>query len=124
MQNIKTMNIFNVIYESNRDLLQRFKEEKISSKYLKNEDVFRVFLGKPRQSRAITVANGLLIVHYNPKNYKIYGFTVPYVKEFMKYCQQFDKYKDIASEFKEKRDSNFLAEPVANAGMATLSFAC
>lgn len=118
------MNIFRLIYESNRDLLQRFKEESVSSKYFEKEDVFRVFIGESSDSRAITIANGLLIIHYNPENYKIYGFTVPFVKEFVQYCKQYGYNKDIEVNIGEKKGSRYFAEPVANAGMTSLSFAC
>lgn len=116
------MNIYHSVYESNRDLLTRVKKEKIFAKYLKKEDVFLVNFGKPKTSFSITLPDGLIIIHYDPKNYKITGFTVPYLKEFLDSCKQLAQNEELEKNF-EKHDYKPLAEPVANVGMTGLSFA-
>lgn len=110
------MTIAHKIYDSNRNILQRFKKEKVDSEYLKREDVMHVFLGKPRISDSITVANGLITIHYSPTTYKIYGFTVPYVREFVNTFSRLLKDHERV----ERKPQN-LAEPVANMGMSSLS---
>lgn len=117
------MNVPKKVYESNRDLLLRVKKEKVTVNYFKREDVFRLFIGKSKNSLGLTIGNGLLTVHYDPKTYKIYGFTVPYVKEFIMFCEYFESQKYQIENQITKKDPKLLVDPIANAGMASLSVA-
>lgn len=117
------MNLRQQLYESNSDLRQRFKKEKISSKYLRKEDVMLITIGKPKASYSLTIADGLLDVHYNPTNYKINGFTVLYVKEFIGCFEQLSNSNKNVEKEAEKANYKPLVEPIANLGMTSLSFA-
>lgn len=118
------MTITKQIYEKNRDLLLRVKNEKVTASYFKREDVFRIFFGKPKNSLGITIANGLLTIHYDPKDYRIYGFTIPYMKEFILFCDYFDGRKDKLEYKMTQENPKKLIDPIANAGLTGLSFAC
>jgi len=119
------MNLYKQIYDTNINLLKRVDNDKIKIKYL-SEDVLLVSLGVPlRYSDSIEIGDGLLVIHYNPNNYKITGFTVPYVKEFIKTSLAMKTAVDLAKQKREKliEEEKIKPQTVASAGMYGLSCA-
>ncbi len=113
------MNIYKQIYDTNINLLKRVDKDKIKIKYL-SEDVLLVSLGVlNRYSDSIEIGDGLLVIHYNPKNYKITGFTVPYVKEFI----ETNLIMRTAIEQEKQKKEQPTPQTVASAGMYGLSCA-
>lgn len=115
------MNIYKKIYKTNINLLKKIDEGEVKVKYLP-EDVLLISLPVPaRYSDSIEIADGLLIIHYNPNNYKITGFTVPYVKEFIQLSLTMQEAKQKS--IKKKKKHVVKPQTIASAGMYGLSFA-
>lgn len=115
------MNIYSKILKENKDLLQRIDNRKVNSKYLSNEDVFLYTLEDMKLSDSIEIAKGLIVVHYNPDNLKIVGFTVPYVREFLKTFKEFEK-KEVIQKA-SKSEFNLPPIRVASAAQVGLAYA-
>src|SRR3990167_656178 len=76
------MNIYQTIFKKNEDLISRVKDNGLKPVYLRSEDVLILELEDADASDSIEVANGLVVIHYNPDTYRIVGFTIPYATEF------------------------------------------
>lgn len=70
------------IFENNLDIGERFKKEEVTHHYIKGDDVLLLNLGKPSSSDAINLTDGITTIHYNPKTYKITGFTILSLKDY------------------------------------------
>lgn len=62
------------LFDTNRDLLERVKVSTVRMSKL-NDDVLLLSIGKPINSLAFEMEDGLN-VHYDPSSYKVTGFTV------------------------------------------------
>lgn len=111
------MNIYKQIYETNRNLLERVAKEKVDYKYLKNDDVLLMTIGKNRLSDSIDI-DELMTVHYDPETFKITGFTLPYVNDFIECIERIMKAK-----IKEEETLHPKPQSIASAGLFGLSIA-
>jgi hypothetical protein len=111
------MNTYKQIYENNKDLLERVSKEKVECKYLKDEDVLLMTIGKKEISDSIDV-DELMTVHYDPDTLKITGFTVPYVNEFIDCVERI-----MRARIKEEETLHPKPQSIASAGLFGLSLA-
>ena len=108
------------IYEENRDLLVRANKETIDSDYIKEEDVLMIYIGSQKAvSLSYSIAKEHIIVHYNPKNFKITGFTIPYLKEFVKWHQKLINGKKSVEEVYKTKPKE-VVDTVASTGITGL----
>jgi len=102
------------LFDNNRNLLERVKKEQASFSYLKEDDVLLVNIGRRKLSVGVNVDDNL-IVHYDPKTYKIVGFTIPFYKNWLK------ENKNKARNNKIEEEENRI-DTIASSSMSRLSF--
>lgn len=78
------MNIYKQIFENNKDLLERLDNKDFEAEFIKKDDVFLMRIGKPTSSYDSIDIDDFMTIHYDSETFKITGFTIPYVKEFVK----------------------------------------
>lgn len=111
------MNTYKVLFEHNKNLLERLDKKDVKTKYLHKEDVFIMTLEEAGTSDSVEIFDGLIVIHFNPENHNIVGFTVPYVQEFLNASKH--TFKPIAK--KEEREIQPIR--VASAAQAGLAYA-
>jgi hypothetical protein len=124
---MKNTTLFKRIFKANGDLFKRIEDNSISYSYLDDEDVLLITLKESKSFLSVTTPDGFIVIHFNPKTYKIVGFTVPYVQEFLDYFsslhEKIDNKEGSVETVKKKKTPGSLVRPVATSGMNGLAFA-
>jgi len=109
------MNVAKEIFEANRDILIRIKKEKVEVSYIKEDDVLLISIGAHKITPlSFEIADDYIVVHYNPKTYEIVGFTLPYVKEYLKWhAKQMEGKKEI-EDFEKIKDRQMIDTVTSN----------
>lgn len=101
------------LFEHNKDLLNRFKSESVSSDYVKEDDIFMITIDHSGLTLGIEFDDHM-VAHYNPVNFKIVGFTITD-------CDEWIKVNNLLP--KKEKAYTYKPETIASFGLTRLSFA-